>query len=291
MDFEIREGRAKSPGRKTLVREREEYFRLMDQGVSSREACRIVGINRRTGKRWLNGRNPSGRTGGAPPVRREVTRSGPSRYLTTADRIHIADRLREKASIRQIAAELGRSPSTISREIHRNGMPLRGDDSRWAYRPYAAQARSDARRPRTKSGKIGRNPQLRGFIQDRLNLRWSPEQVCQALRAQSTPRPAGRISMQPGPVTGRRATSLERGRCACGGRGAGSAGSLARRTDQQNPFAGRRPTADLADPSRSAGRQPYVHPRAGRLTDPAPRAQPATQPSRSRSRRQGLLQP
>ncbi|MFJ9831742.1 helix-turn-helix domain-containing protein [Streptomyces sp. NPDC101169] len=34
------------------------------------------------------------------------------RYLTEADRIHIADRLREKASVRAIAAELGRSPST-----------------------------------------------------------------------------------------------------------------------------------------------------------------------------------
>ncbi|MEU3444164.1 helix-turn-helix domain-containing protein [Streptomyces griseoincarnatus] len=84
----------------------------MDQGVSSREACRIVGINRLTGKRWRNGRNPSGLTRGAPPVRRTVPRSGPSRHLTAADRIHIADRLREKASVRQIAAELGRSPSS-----------------------------------------------------------------------------------------------------------------------------------------------------------------------------------
>ncbi|WP_374213807.1 hypothetical protein [Streptomyces sp. A3M-1-3] len=31
----------------------------MDQGVSSREACRIVGINRRTGKRWRKGTNPT----------------------------------------------------------------------------------------------------------------------------------------------------------------------------------------------------------------------------------------
>ncbi|MFD8827893.1 helix-turn-helix domain-containing protein, partial [Streptomyces sp. NPDC059605] len=54
MAFEIREIRTPQ-GKKKLVREREEYFRLMDQGVSSREACRIVGINRRTGKRWRNG--------------------------------------------------------------------------------------------------------------------------------------------------------------------------------------------------------------------------------------------
>ncbi|WP_405749297.1 helix-turn-helix domain-containing protein [Streptomyces sp. NBC_01411] len=51
----------------------------------------------------------------------EASAPGPSRYLREVDRIHIADRLREKASIRTIAAELGRSPPTISREIHRNG--------------------------------------------------------------------------------------------------------------------------------------------------------------------------
>ncbi|MFE3003441.1 helix-turn-helix domain-containing protein [Nocardia sp. NPDC059246] len=79
--------------------------------------------------------------------------------------------------MRQIAAELGRSPSTISREIRRNGMPLRGNESRWAYRPHAAQRRAEARRPRPKPGKIGQNPRLREFIADHLRLRWSPEQI------------------------------------------------------------------------------------------------------------------
>lgn len=37
-------------------------------------------------------------------------------------------------------------------------------------------------RPRPKTGKIGQNLRLRDFIQERLNLRWSPEQICQALR-------------------------------------------------------------------------------------------------------------
>lgn len=55
------------------------------------------------------------------------------RYLRETDRIHIADRLREKATVRAIAAELGRSPSTISREIRRNRHPVNGQ-----YRPHAA---------------------------------------------------------------------------------------------------------------------------------------------------------
>ncbi|MBT2675405.1 IS30 family transposase [Streptomyces sp. ISL-14] len=189
MDFKIRENRQGAQGRKALVRERAEYFRLMDQGVSNTEACRIVGINRRTGKRWRHGRQATGATAGAPPVRRPLSPDGPSRYLRESERVHIADRLRERASIRQIAAELGRSPSTISREIRRNGMPLRKGSSRWVYRPHAAQSRADARRPRPKPGKIGQNPELRGFIQDHLTRRWSPEQICQALRTRFPSRP------------------------------------------------------------------------------------------------------
>jgi transposase, IS30 family len=189
MDFEIREDR-KSQGRRRLTRERAAYFQLMQQGHSSREACRIVGIDVRTGKKWRNGSHAyKGRKKAYPPIYREVSSPGPSRYLQEADRIHIADRWREKAGIRQIAAELGRSPSTISREIRRNGMPLRGDRSRLAYRPHAAQARAEARRPRPKPGKIGQNCELRDFIQHHLAMRWSPEQICHALRARFPDRP------------------------------------------------------------------------------------------------------
>ncbi|WP_406187846.1 IS30 family transposase [Streptomyces sp. NBC_01006] len=162
----------------------------MRQGYSSREACRIVGIDIRTGKRWRNGwHSPPGGRKPVPPIHAEAPASGPSRYLREEDRIHIADRLQEKASIRKIAAELGRSPSTISREIRRNGIALRGDESRWAYRPHAAHRRAEQRRPRPKPGKIGQNDELRAFIQDHLGLRWSPEQICQALRSRFPNRP------------------------------------------------------------------------------------------------------
>jgi IS30 family transposase len=184
MDFEIRD-RSVNQGRRKLVAERAEYFRLMQEGYSSREACRIVGINLRTGKRWRNGHHsPSRGQKAVPPIYRQAPPSAPSRHLAEADRIHIADRLREKASLRTIAAELGRSPSTISREVRRNRHPTNGQ-----YRPHAAQARADARRPRPKPGKIGQSPELRDFIQRHLELRWSPEQICQALRARFADRP------------------------------------------------------------------------------------------------------
>ncbi|MFF2066978.1 IS30 family transposase [Streptomyces sp. NPDC058200] len=157
--------------------------------MSSQEACRIVGINYRTGKKWRNGHHsPGGQRKAVPPVHKEVLPSGPSRYLREDERILIADRLRERATVRAVAAELGRSPSTVSREIRRNRHPVSGQ-----YRPHAAQARADARRPRPKTGKIGRRPELRHFIQDRLDLRWSPEQICQALRAQFPDRPEMRV--------------------------------------------------------------------------------------------------
>ncbi|WP_274916877.1 IS30 family transposase [Streptomyces sp. WZ-12] len=185
MDFEIRKVR-KAQGPKKLRREREEYFRLMQLGYSNKEACQVVGINLRTGREWRNGRMSPNRTV-APALAPRTPRSAASRYLREDERIHIADRLREKATIRAIAAELGRSPSTVSREIRRNRTI--GTRSQWHYRPHAAQARADARRPRPKPAKIGQNPELRDFIQEHLTRRWSPEQICQALRRQFPNRP------------------------------------------------------------------------------------------------------
>jgi IS30 family transposase len=171
-----------------LVREREAYSRLVQQGVSNTEACRIVGVDRRTGQKWANGRKPTGtqRTAlapldlsgePAPPV-------GAGRYLSEDERIHIADRLREQASIRTIAAELGRHPSTVSREIRRNAHPGSG-----AYRPHAAHKRANERRPRPKPRKIAEHPELRAFVQRHLDLKWSPRQICHALRVTFPDRP------------------------------------------------------------------------------------------------------
>ncbi|MCX5198057.1 IS30 family transposase [Streptomyces sp. NBC_00249] len=183
MDFDVRVDR-KPQGAKKLSAERAAYSQLMRQGLNNKEACRIVGINPKTGRRWRNGRNPSGGNKAASPIHAVVPPPVSSRYLCEADRIHIADRLREKATIRAIAAELGRSPSTVSREVRRNRHPGSGQ-----YRPHAAQARADARRPRPKPSKTGRNPELRAAVQAGLDQRWSPEQICQALRRTFPDRP------------------------------------------------------------------------------------------------------
>ncbi|QES48150.1 IS30 family transposase [Streptomyces venezuelae] len=195
MDFEIRENRRPGGGR--LVRERAAYFELMEQGYSTRDAARIVGINLRTGKRWRNGWHspPHGQkpvppiygTGPAAASPEAADSPGTSRFLTESERIHIADRLREKASIRRIACELGRSPSTISREVRRNRRPM--PNGGFAYQPFHAHRRAERRRARPKTGKIGQNLELRDFIQDHLTLRWSPEQICRVLRTRFPDRP------------------------------------------------------------------------------------------------------
>jgi IS30 family transposase len=181
MDFEVRD-RSVNQGRRRLTREREAYLALVGQGVGSQEACRIVGINTRTGKRWRNGRNPTGREVGAARI--AASRSVPGRYLNEDERLHIADRHRERATVRQIAAELGRDPSTISRELRRNAHPVSGD-----YRPHAAQARAEARRPRPKISKIAAGAALRQAVQDGLDLKWSPEQIVRRLRRDFPDRP------------------------------------------------------------------------------------------------------
>jgi IS30 family transposase len=172
--FEIREDRQ---GRVKLVRERAAYLDLVASGVSSREACRVVGVNYRTGKRWRHGRPRSKWNNAAPPITEVAPEPVRGRFLGEDERIVIADRRRAGVTIRHIAAELDRDPATVSRELRRNAHSVSGD-----YRPHAAQARADARRPRPKTGKIAANPLLRQAVQDGLDLRWSPEQIVRRLR-------------------------------------------------------------------------------------------------------------
>lgn len=60
--------------------------------------------------------------------------------------------------------------------------------------PYAAQARADARRPRSKPGKIGQCIQLRNYIQECLERRWSPEQIAHQLRRDFPDDPEMRVT-------------------------------------------------------------------------------------------------
>ena len=105
-------------GRKRRLVLEDEYWKLILDGVPTVDACRQIGIGRKTGYRWR------AEAGSLPPARvAEESRS--SRYLTLLERQRIAT-LRERGhGIREIARRIGRAPSTVSRELRRQPVRLR----------------------------------------------------------------------------------------------------------------------------------------------------------------------
>ena len=90
--------------------------------------------------------------------------------LTLAEREEISRAMAAGHSIRSIATSLGRAPSTISREVKRNG----GHES---YRASQADRAAWYRAGRPKIGKLAENRTLAHIVAGRLQLQWSPEQI------------------------------------------------------------------------------------------------------------------
>lgn len=95
--------------------------------------------------------------------------------LTTQEREQISRGLAAGHSCRRIAAELDRAPSTVSREVRRNGGARR-------YRALTAEerAREQARRPQRCA--LSRSPELAQLVSEKLALEWSPQQISEWLR-------------------------------------------------------------------------------------------------------------
>ena len=137
-------------GRKRQLELETEYWRLRASGIGTVAACDAVGIGRKTGYRWR------AETGGLAPDRLgETARTG--RYLSLLERQRIATLRRLDLGVRAIAGELGRSPSTISRELRRHAR--RHDRGHYDGELAHARARQSARRARRT--RIGRDEQLR----------------------------------------------------------------------------------------------------------------------------------
>ncbi|NGM89907.1 IS30 family transposase [Parapusillimonas sp. SGNA-6] len=106
------------------------------------------------------------RTGGIRPPER--TRS--SMALTLVEREEISRAMASGFSIRSIALILGRAPSTISREIKRNGGP-------GCYRATQADQAAWDRARRPKRCRLAENRELARIVTEKLRLQWSPEQI------------------------------------------------------------------------------------------------------------------
>lgn len=172
----------KMVGPAPMSAERARYVKLWRQGWNNSEICREIGIRRKLSNNWRNGwksRDPAtGKVRFYPPIDEVRVSTISPRYLSEDERVRIADLLKTGATIRRIAAELGRSPSTISREVRRNS----GNTGR--YLPFHAHKLARNRRARDRPGKIAANPRLRAEIHALLQRRWSPAQICEHLHSE-----------------------------------------------------------------------------------------------------------
>lgn len=148
------------------------YWQLVQSGVGTVEACRQVGITRKTGYRWR------AEVGGLVPARlAEGVRS--NRYLSLLERQRIAVLHRQGLSVREIGRRVKRNASTVSRELRRNTAA----HDRGAYDAPLAHARARARGTRPGRSRLSVDLALRAVVQEKLELEWSPEQIAAHLRA------------------------------------------------------------------------------------------------------------
>src|SRR5829696_10030138 len=140
--------------------EQDEVWQLWRRG----ESLRLIA--RRLGKRGPSVRAFVLQSGGVqcPPPRRAA------QALLLVEREEISRGVAAGESCRQIAARLERAPSTVSRELARNG-------GRHRYRAQAADAAAYQRALRPKAAKLVSQPRLRAVVEAKLALRWSPEQI------------------------------------------------------------------------------------------------------------------
>ena len=180
----------KGPGRRPQSAKRRRFMELRARGWSIQAAARAVGVSRTSGANWARGYKTyrNGRAVGfVPPLDRLAVREISPRYLSQDERIEIADLHRAGLSIRRIAHQIGRSPSTISRELRRNG---RADGG---YRPFEAHRHAVARRARHHKRRLETNTALRRLVGELLAQRWSPQQIARHLHARYPHEPGMRL--------------------------------------------------------------------------------------------------
>jgi len=148
----------KSPGAPSHRREIErEFWREIAKGLLAEEAAAVVGVSQAVGGRWF-------RHGGGMSPMDLAAPSG--RYLSFREREEIAILRAQGASLREVGRQLGRAPSTVSRELRRNAATRGG---KLDYRASVAQWKADLVAQRPKTAKLVENERLREYVQQRLS--------------------------------------------------------------------------------------------------------------------------
>jgi IS30 family transposase len=165
------------------------FGELIEAGWSIARAAREVGVNPRTGQDWHHGVRRVGNTrvypGGlvvdsAAGTRyvTAMTRSADvvisDRYLCLDDRLAIADGLVNRLTRTAIAAGIGKHKSTVCREV-------RLHSTEGVYLPHQAHRDAAAARARPKASKLVTHPVLREQVEQDLERKLSPEQICNRL--------------------------------------------------------------------------------------------------------------
>lgn len=206
----------RSPGAPSLRREVErQFWAQIATGITSEKAAEAIGVSPVVGTRWFQ------RRGGMPLM---MAKPISGRYLSFAEREEIGVLRAQAVGVRAIARRLGRSPSTVSREVKRNAATRGG---KLEYRASVAQWKAELVAKRPKPAKLVMNPRLRDYVQQHLEgtIRdtrgrvvdgprqapfigrnkphrgdrrwvngWSPEQIANRLRVDFPEDPSMRIS-------------------------------------------------------------------------------------------------
>ena len=148
----------RSPGRPPVARRehRQRFWAAIAAGVSSENAGVAAGVSPAVGSRRFR------ECGGMPP---SAFPPHSGRYLSFAEREEIAICRAYGYGVRRIAGHVGRSPSTICRELRRNAGTRGGE---LVYRAVIAQWHRDRRAARPKTARLVSNDRLREYVQDRL---------------------------------------------------------------------------------------------------------------------------
>jgi IS30 family transposase len=157
------------------------FWAAMQRGEFITDAAAEAGTYRKMGARWLAA------AGGVRPRR---GRNLKGRCLTLAQREEIAIARARGDTIRAIAASIGRSPSTVSRELRRNR------DGLGRYRATTAHALAYERASRPKPAKLATNLVLRGIVEDDLAKKYSPEQIAGRLKLEFPDQPEMQVSTE-----------------------------------------------------------------------------------------------
>jgi IS30 family transposase len=149
----------RSPGRPPGWRREhlQRFWAAIARGLSSEDAAVEAGVSPAVGVRWF-------REGGGMASVTPALLSG--RYLSFAEREEIALLRARGCGVREIARQLGRAASTVSRELRRNAATRGGV---LGYRASTAQWHSDRRGRRPKPAKLAVNAALRRYVRDRLS--------------------------------------------------------------------------------------------------------------------------